>query len=296
MQWSDLETVLAVVEHGGLKGGAAALGVHATTVSRRLREIEEGVGTRLFEQYRHGVVLTEAGAEAIDAAKQVRGVVDGLSARLAGRDATLSGTVRVASLDSIFRRWMPRFAEFQQRYPDIQLELSSGMDMANLTQREADVALRIAGSAPEHLIGSRLCDVAHGVYGSVELLDAVGEHASREALPWVAYDLAVFRGVDSFLAARYPEAKVVMRVPRIDMLVAALEGGVGIGILNCHAGDANPKLRRLGPADAGRSHLWLLTHPHLRGAARISAFMRFVREIVAEERGLFEGGMRTGQP
>ncbi len=289
MQWNDLETVLAVVEHDGLKGAARALGVHATTVSRRIREIESAMGTRLFEQYRHGVVLTDAGAEAMEAAREVRGVVDGLSARLSGRDTTLSGVVRVASLDTFFRRWMPRFAQFQVRYPDIQLELFSGMDMANLTQREADVALRIASSAPEHLVGARLCNVAHGVYASAELLARYGDDASREDFPWVAYDLGVFRGVDSFLAARLPKAQIVMRVPRIDMLMAAIEGGVGIGILNCHAGDANPKLRRIGSVDAGMSHLWLLTHPHLRGAARISAFMRFVREIVSEERDLFEG-------
>lgn len=289
MRWGELETILEVVENDGLQGAAKALGVHSTTISRRVREIEARAQTRLFERYRHGVALTEAGAEAVEAARRVRVVVDGLSARLSGRDTELSGTVRLATLDSIFRSWMPHFARFRERYPDIVVELNSGMDMANLTQREADVALRIAGSAPEHLVGAKLCDVAHGVYASTSILEQYGEDASRGDFPWVAYDLSVFRGIDAFLAARHPRAKIVMRVPRIDLLVAAIEGGIGIGVLKCHAGDANPKLRRLGPADAGTSHLWLLTHPHLRGAARISAFMRFAREIVASERDLFEG-------
>lgn len=289
MDWNDLQTVLAVTEHDGLQGGAKALGVHATTVSRRIRDIETRQRAKLFERYRHGVVLTDAGADAVEVAREVRRLVDSLSARLQGRDTRLSGTIRLTSVDSILRSWMPYFAAFQLRYPEIDLELSSGMNMANLTQREADVAVRIAWEAPEHLVGARLCDVAHGVYASTATLEACGGEATRDTLPWIAYDLAVFRGIDAFLAARYPEARIVMRVPRIDLLMAAIEDGVGIGILNCHAGDSNPLLRRIGPADAGVSRLWVLTHAELRGAARISAFTSFVREVVAKERDLFEG-------
>ncbi len=294
MEWNDLRTLLAVAEHGGIGGGAADLGIHPTTVSRRIREIEADQRVRIFERYRHGVVLTPAGKEAVEAAREVRQIVDAVSARLQGRDTHLSGSIRVTSVDSILSRWMKHFATFRQRYPDIQLELSSALDMANLTRREADVAVRIAGSAPEHLIGSKLCDVAHGVYASQELLEAYGPDAGRGDFPWIAYDLSVFRGIDRFLAARHPQARVAMRVPRIDLLLAAIESGVGIGILNCHAGDSNPRLRRIGPADAGLSHLWVLTHPDLRGTARISALMGFVRAIVADERDLWEG--RRPQP
>ncbi len=289
MDWNDLRTLLAVADHGGIQGGAADLGIHPTTVSRRIRDIEAQQRVRIFERYRHGVVLTDAGEEAIDVARQVRTLVEGLSARLQGRDTHLAGTVRLTSVDSVLSRWMHHFAEFQTRYPDIQLELSSGMNMANLTRREADVAVRIAGQAPGHLIGSKLCDVAHGVYASKALLAQYGPDAGRGEFPWIAYDLSVFRGIDGFLVARHPEARIAMRVPRIDLLLAAIEDGVGIGILNCHAGDSNPELRRIGPADAGMSHLWILTHPELRGTARISAFMRFVRGIVSDERDLWEG-------
>ena len=79
-----------------------------------------------------------------------------------------------------------------------------------------------------------------------------------------------------------------MRVPRIDMLVAALEAGVGVGILQCVVGDTNPRLRRIAPF-GGETHLWLLTHPQLRGAARIMTFMAFLRELIARDRDLFEG-------
>ena len=289
VEWNDLRTVLAVAEHGGLQAGARALGVHATTVSRRIKDIEAREGATLFERYRHGVVLTDAGAEAIEVARQMRHLTDDLSARLQGRDRRLSGSIRLTSMDSLLRAWMPHFAAFRERYPDICLELSPGLAMANLTRREADIAVRISWEAPEHLIGSRLCDVAHAVYAAPSLIERFGPDAGRGDYPWIAYDLAVFRGIDEYLAAHYPDARIAMRVPRIDLLQAAIEHGVGIGILNCRVGDANPRLCRLGPADAGVSRLWVLTHPELRGAARISAMLRFLREVVAGERDRFEG-------
>jgi len=285
-----MQYVLAVAEHGGLLGGAEALGVHPTTVSRRIKQIEAGLRVPLFEKYRHGVVLTDAGRDMVDVARTVRGLTHDLGARLQGRDTQLAGPIRITSVDSLLRHWMSDFAAFQRTYPDIQLELSSGLAMANLTQREADVAVRIADSAPDHLIGSRLCGVQHAVYGSDELVEQIGVDAPLDAFPWVAYDLSVFRGIDSYLAAHLPSARVALRVQRIDLLMMALDAGVGIGILQCVSGDANPRLRRLeAPAGAGTSGLWVLTHPDLRGAARITAFTAFLRQLVARDADLFEG-------
>jgi len=289
VDWDDLRYVLAVVDEGGLQHGAKALGVHATTLARRLRQMEAAAGARLFSKVRHGVVLTEAGEDTVAVAREMQAQVHDLSARLEGRDTSLSGSLRLTSVDALFRHWMPDFAAFAREYPEIELELSSGLGMANLTHREADIALRIAGSAPDHLIGHRLCGVAHGVYASKELIERVGADAPRDAFPWVSYDLSVFRGVDKFLEGRYPGAKIVMRVPRIDLLRTALEAGVGAGVLTCYAGDRSPHLQRIGPADAGMTSLWVLTHPQLRGSARIGAVKRYLKDLAARDRELFEG-------
>ena len=289
MDWNDLQFVLAVAERGGILGGAERLNVHATTVSRRIRQFQKALGVELFEKFRHGVVLTEAGADLVEVARQIHGLTSELHARLEGRDAKLSGVVRLTAVDTLHRHWMKDFAAFQRRYPEIQLELSSGLAMANMTQREADVAVRIAERVPEHLIGARLCPVAHALYASHELLERHGADAPLEALPWVSYDLSVFRGVDTYLAAAYPAARVVLRVPRIDLLAAALEDGVGVGVLQCIAGDTNPRLRRVAPFPDGAHHVWVLTHPQLRGSARVTAVMKLLRRLITRDRALFAG-------
>ncbi len=67
-------------------------------------------------------------------------------------------------------------------------------------------------------------------------------------------------------------------------------GGLGIGPLPCFTADVNPALRRLsGPHPELGADLWILTHPDLRHAARVRAFMEHVAEALLPLRARFEG-------
>ena len=61
MNWDDLRPFLALARHGSIWAAGAALGLSHTTVSRRVEELEEQLGARLFDRHRDGYRLTEAG-------------------------------------------------------------------------------------------------------------------------------------------------------------------------------------------------------------------------------------------
>lgn len=294
MNWDDLRYLLAVARHGTISDGARSLQVNPTTVSRRIRALEEEMGAALFEKLRHGAILTAAGQDMVDVAISMEQMAFDLDARIHGLNTRLEGTIRVASVEQLQKHWLPDFRDFQTQYPGVCLELTSGLSMANFTQREADIAIRIASSVPEHLIGRKLAEVRHAVYGSREMVETVGREAGYDKFPWIAYDPAVFRGIDSFLEKRVPGARIVMRVSGIRMMVDAIEAGVGISILNCLAGDSNPNLVRVGDHEMGGVHLWVLTLPQQKGSARILAFTRFMRGVIERDRDLLEG--RSAQP
>ena len=63
MQWDDLRIFLAVAREGSISGAAKRLMVQHSTVSRRLRSLEERLATRLIERKKSGYELTEAGEE-----------------------------------------------------------------------------------------------------------------------------------------------------------------------------------------------------------------------------------------
>lgn len=288
--WDDLRFILAVARHGTIVDGAKALRVNATTVSRRLRAMEEHAGTALFEKLKHGAVLTAAGEEMVAVAEAVERMTNDLDARIHGLDTKLEGTIRVTSTDIVLQQWMPDLTAFQRKYEALRLELTSGYDSVNLTRREADVAIRMSPRAPEHLLGRKHAEIFYAVYGTPELIESIGPDASYAAFPWLSWDLStVGRATDRFLEAHVPGARIVTRVDRMAPMNAALEAGLGITILPCLSGDTNPALRRVGDYFEGGMYMWILTHPELRGSARIRAFTKFIAELVVRDRELLEG-------
>ena len=65
MQWDDLKIFLAIAREGSISGAAKRLAVQHSTVSRRLRSLEERLDTRLIERKTSGYALTEAGEETV---------------------------------------------------------------------------------------------------------------------------------------------------------------------------------------------------------------------------------------
>ena len=66
LDWDDFRLVKIIAEANGLAGAAERLGVNHSTVFRRLGQMEENLGVKLFERHRTGYVLTPAGEEMLD--------------------------------------------------------------------------------------------------------------------------------------------------------------------------------------------------------------------------------------
>lgn len=286
MSWEDLRYMLAVSRHGTISLAAEALHVNPTTVSRRLRQLEASAGAALFVKFKHGAVLTPAGQQMVEVAQQVERLTNELDARISGLDTRLEGRVRITTTEILLTHWLGDFGEFSRRYPDIELELTTTPSIVNLTQREADVAVRLAGDAPEHLLGSKLARVGLAIYGSRALVEEVGVHAPYSAFPWLGFDSA---GSRSLIEREAPGATVVMRLDTMASMVRAVEAGLGLGMIPCVRGDASPGLRRVGALLFPGRHLWVLTHPELRGSARVRAFTQYMRTIIKRDRDLLEG-------
>jgi len=289
MDWEDLRYLLAVERGGTLLAGAERLKVSPTTVSRRLRSLESDLATTLFDKLTHGAQLSEAGKRVLEVAAEVERLTDQLDAELHGLDQKLEGPIRVTSVDFLLRAWVADFAEFRSKYARVELELTSTTNVVNLTQREADVAIRVAPSAPEHLIGTKHAEFMYAIYGGASLVESLGTCASYSEFPWLSWDLAFARSTDTWIAEHAAGAEIVLRLGNMNIMVDALVANLGLTILPCFIGDANPSLRRVGAYFEGGLYLWVLTHPQLKNSARISTFTRFTRELVKRDRDLIEG-------
>jgi DNA-binding transcriptional LysR family regulator len=291
MEWDDLRVVLAVSREGTLSGAARRLGVTHSTVFRRLGAIEKQIGARLFERFRDGYVPTPAGETAAETAARLEDEVLTLERRLSGQDLRPSGVVRITTTDTLGMILMRHLPAMRAVHPEIQFEVAISNAMANLTRREAEIAIRPTSEPPEILVGRRVADIAHAIYGSRAYLSR-HEEKDPSAHDWIALDDALASTViGRWIHENLRAAHITCRVDALPALRDAALAGLGLALLPCYLGDPAPGLRRLTQKTMTepRSALWLLTHGDLRRTARIRATLDFLAKAFASERALFEG-------
>ena len=171
LEWDDIRYILAVCKEGSLSAAARSLSVNHSTVFRRIGGIEEKLGVRLFDRLTTGYAMTNAGEIVLNSATHIEEEIQKLARQLHGGDYRLSGTLRITVPEDLSTGYLlPLLASFQKRYPDIQTEILASNEVYNLSQHEADIAIRSTSSPQETLVGQRLRTLKYAPYASIEYL------------------------------------------------------------------------------------------------------------------------------
>lgn len=259
---------LAVAESGTVTAAADALSLNHATVIRGVARLEDRLGTKLFDKISSGYRLTEAGSEIIDQARLMATASSRIEAKAFGRDQQISGPLRLTlPISFATDLLMPSLAAFRTTYPDIALEIIGSVSLANLGNREADVALRVVVTRvamPEALYGARLCGFHTAFYCHRETLSKTGT-----SLPWLL-------GIDDAAPVGWHPtggihvAPTAIRFAEMRSQFEAARAGMGMTLAPCFLGDADPLLVRVpgGPV-AHTGDIWLLTHDDTRRTKRV---------------------------
>ena len=291
LPWTDLQHVLSVADAGSVAKGARALGVNHTTVLRRVAACERTLGVKLFARSPAGYALTAAGEEIAAAARAMHETVLSIERAVAGRDLRLTGTVRVTTTDTLAHSLLPAsLASFAAAQPAIALELTTTNVMANLTRRDADIAVRPTSSPPPNLIGRRIAEVAIALYAAPSYLARVPARRPLDKHAWLAPD----DNLASTTIAQWMRTELavspVLRADTLTSLAHAARAGLGVAALPCYLADRTPGLERVrGPIAAMATEMWILTHADLRGTARIRALTDHLASALSDSRPLLEG-------
>ncbi len=280
MDWDDLKILLSLSRYGSTRKAAAQLGVSNTTVMRRLDGLEEVLGGKLFDRTPDGFKATALAAELLPIAQSVEETLNEAERRLMGMDAQLSGGIKV-SLPLIAAQDIYRvLAEFSQRYPGIELDISASDAPVDLARREADIAIRGMPKnqrPPKDIVGIKLRSISIGYYVHKDLLSQAAR-GFRE-LTYIGYSphkhtQGELVEADSLgLSARH---LFDGSMPRL----MAVKHKLGVAALPCIIGAEDPDLLLLPnvpPAHWG--YLWVLHHKDLRQSARIRALFKQLSEL-----------------
>src|SRR3954453_11717054 len=118
LSWDDFRYVKAIADTRSLGGAAGELGVNHSTVFRRLAQIEERLGSRLFERSRAAHSLTPRGGGMGRLAERMGEDIIAFERRVTGHDLRPSGELRVTTNDTALVHLMTDvFAAFRQAFP-----------------------------------------------------------------------------------------------------------------------------------------------------------------------------------
>jgi DNA-binding transcriptional LysR family regulator len=291
IDWDDVRYFLAAARGGSVRAAAKRLGVNHSTVLRRIAQLEQRLGAHMFEKLPSGYRLTAAGEEVLELANQMEASSHQLETRVFGRDQSARGLLRVTLPPFLATHLlMPDLADFARMHPDIEMEILSTGEVANLTNREADVAIRIVAdrkTLPLNLHGLMGPELFSGVYMSRDRL-AAWRAGAPDPIRWIVIDN---HGLPNW--AREGEVRatgVPFRAPDAEMQVVAVQQGIGMTKLPCFVGDADPLLVRVPGTDLPmHGTLWLLTQGETRKTKRVRLFTEFVSRRLAAYAPLLAG-------
>jgi DNA-binding transcriptional LysR family regulator len=189
LDWDDLRHFLAIVARGSISGAATLLKVNHSTVLRRITALEDHLQLRLFDRLPAGYTLTAEGRALADGLAGVQEHIETAQRGLQGGDLAVRGVLRLTTTDTLLQGLLlPLLARFHALHPAVQLEIVVNNSFLNLTQREADVAVRGSNQPPENLVGRRVGNIQTALHAAQSYLPALGTPPDVAQARWVALD------------------------------------------------------------------------------------------------------------
>ena len=139
-----MRTFVRVAERGSLSAVARELRVGQSTITRHLRELEEAVGVPLLSRTTRRVTVTDEGSRYYANSVQILRLVEQAGDEARGTRGASAGTIRVSCTAAFGVLHASRLIfAFQDRYPDIGVDLSLTDERVDLVREGVDIALRL---------------------------------------------------------------------------------------------------------------------------------------------------------
>ena len=291
INWDDVRYFLAVARGGSVRAAAERLIVNHSTVLRRIAQLEDRLGAHMFEKLPSGYRLTDAGEEILEFAVQMEASSNQLETRIFGRDQSVRGLLRVTLAPTLATHLlMPDFADFARLYPEVEMEVLSSDEPVNLTNRDADVAIRVVydrNALPLNLHGLKGPELFGGVYMSRGLL-AAWRAGAPGCIRWIVK--SKFGIPDWAREGEVRTTEAPFRITDSNRADRRGTGGLGMTTLPCFVGDADPLLARAPSTDLHiYGTLWLLTHGETCKTKRVRLFTEFLSRRLAAHVPLLAG-------
>jgi len=293
LNWDDIRVAYTVAESGSLSAAGQLLGMTHSTVLRRVNQLEQQLGQRLFIRHQRGYRLTEAGHLLLDKGKPVAADIQMLQNSLMMLGSSPSGTIRISTVSDFSQFLAPLIAGFRQQYPQIRVETMATDEILSLSRGDIHAALRI-GSQPAEpdLIAKPLIKIGLNYFASEGYIERFGLPQSTADVGrhlWILptgdkHQIPAIKDLYEKLDAE----QIVFQSNSFNDIYYAVLQGMGIGPFeSLHRPNLlSEGLRRV---DFGLNFeaepLWLVYHKDMKDSVRIRALQEYLVRALPELAG-----------
>jgi DNA-binding transcriptional LysR family regulator len=288
----DVAVFVSVVEHGSFANAARRLKLPPTTVSRRVRQLEEALGVRLLHRTTRTLALTEAGRRYFEACSVGLEKIDAADRTARDTQAEPSGTVRISAPVNFGVEFFGSIvADFLVQNPRVKTEILLSDERLDLVRARIDVALR-TGALPDSSF------VARRVGAGRRIFCASPAYLAQRGVPAVPEDLrhhdCIISGDSTegaswtFIGPNGQETVAVAgRLAANVMSLAVAAAVAGLGIAQVPEGLAMPDVKAgrlvpvLGRFAAEGAGVYLIFPSSRQMSAAVRAFIDHVGDWAA---------------
>lgn len=292
--WNQVRAFLATAEEGSFSGAARVLKSTQPTIGRQISELERALGVTLLERSVRGPSLTDVGRALLAHVRAMGEAATLISMAAASHSQEVSGEVAVTATDLLSASVLPKIlAPLRVEAPGIRVRIVASNETQNLTQREADIAIRHVRPEQPDLIARHVTHFRANLYAASTYLDKAGR-------PRAPHDVAHHAFVGSPDPDRLIPALHNMGIPvQAENFVMnsqngvvvweLLKSGFGRSMLPEPLCEAEPGIEKVLPyLPFLEFPIWLVTHRELQTSPRIRVVFDQLARGLKEAAGLLD--------
>jgi Transcriptional regulator len=278
--WDDLRLLLAVSRRGSLLQAGQLLGIAASTVSRRLTQLEAALGEPLVERGVEGCWLTARGQSLVEVAVAAEaGLRRQAVADVSGGQTELCGSVLVSAGEGFSSCVLEAASRFTSLHPRCSVELMVTADFHKIVRGAADIALRTAHLGEPSLIYRPMGELAYGVFADARYLKQFPGMSLATAV-----NIALLPPLDMLPQMRAAKAagldRAQISVNSFAVQLESVRQGMGVAVLpRILAKGLNEVFLDLELPDM---EVYLVTRPQALKQAHIRCFFDILERVLLE--------------
>ncbi|WP_419793733.1 LysR family transcriptional regulator [Pseudomonas palleroniana] len=278
--WDDLRLLLAVSRRGSFLQAGQLLGIAASTVSRRLTQLEAALGEPLVERGVEGCWLTSRGQSLVEVALAAEeGLRRQTAVDLSGEHTALQGSVLVSAGEGFSAGVLEAARRFTALHPRCSVELQVTAEFHKIVRGVADIAIRTVHLGEPSLIYRPIGKLAYGVFADAGYLKR-----SPPVTLETAVNIALLPPLDMLPQMRAAKAagldRAQISVNSFAVQLESVRQGMGVAVLpRILAKDLTELFPELELPDM---EVYLVTRPQALKQTQIRCFFGILEQVLLE--------------